>query len=155
MILLDLPNSNRYKTLSLKLFRSFLMLARRNLHSFALVIFLAFPFIAVASINKLFGPLSIEQPATSTSTQKWTYVLLTIKEQPTGKVTKAETFETLGDLQSYVVNVKPAPNCPCGEDCTCVDCKCEQRKPVKPSTKLPQVSADEEINEARGNIGPK
>ncbi len=68
--------------------------------------------------------------------QKWTYVLVVVKDQPAGKVTETVTFESLEDLRHYVANsAKSAPGCACGEDCTCVDCTCEQRKTAKQPSK--------------------
>jgi len=75
---------------------------------------------------------SAQAPKESTP-QKWTYILLVVKERPTGKVTESETFETLEDLKHFVANnAKAAPDCPCGEDCACVDCKCEKIEKADP-----------------------
>jgi len=88
--------------------------------------------VALMSLLCFSGSTMAQEP--STVKQKWTYVLLIVKDQPTGKVTQTETFETLTDLHRFLDIRSPSPpNCACGEDCTCVDCKCEKIEKADPN----------------------
>lgn len=109
-----------------------------------------------------------EKKEQNAALQKRTYILLTVTHQPHGLVVSShDEINNLKDLQRVVAvmatregellesyPVLKNANCQCGEDCACVDCKCDKKKaakqPALPKTfKLPRVSCDEDENEAR------